>query len=119
MKNDTAFAEERRAAAAASARSVLVVDDDRSTRAVLSDVLSAAGWTPVTAKNGAEVREMVFSPGSPRVVLLDWLLPDIPGTQLCREARPGQRGIDSLLRGIVRMSDAPGHQHQDEGGTEQ
>ena len=87
MKNEMSLAEERRLAAAAAARTVLVVDDDRSTRAVLGDVLVAGGWKPVMAENVAEVRAMLVTPASPRVVLLDWLLPDVPGTDLLREIR--------------------------------
>lgn len=85
MTNESVFAEERRKTAAARARSVLVVDDDRATRAVLGEVLIAGGWKPEMAANGAEAREVLLSPDSPRVVLLDWLLPDVPGTALCRE----------------------------------
>ena len=66
-------------------RTVLVVDDDRATRAVLGDVLVAGGWKPMMAASGAEAREVLLSPESPRVVLLDWLLPDVPGIALCRE----------------------------------
>src|SRR5205085_8650072 len=63
-------------------RTVLVVDDDRATRAVLGDVLVAGGWKPMMAASGAEARQVLLSPESPRVVLLDWLLPDMPGIAL-------------------------------------
>lgn len=65
---------------------ILVVDDEASYRDALTSGLRAEGFDVVLAGDAAEAIE-VFSATAPDLVLLDVMLPDRPGTDVCREIR--------------------------------
>ena len=64
---------------------VLCVDDDPATQLVLSGIIEDAGWQPQAASNATAAREQLSSNPDIQVVLLDWMLPDGSGVDLCRE----------------------------------
>ncbi len=66
--------------------SALVVDDDASYRHALEAGLKSEGFTVYLASNGRTALQMFIS-RKPDVVLLDLLLPDMPGTEVCKEMR--------------------------------
>jgi DNA-binding response OmpR family regulator len=69
---------------------ILIVDDDTELSALLVRALSAEGWTVSTAATGA-MGEAVLRRDRPDLVLLDVMLPDANGIDLCRrwhEAQP-------------------------------
>ena len=65
---------------------ILVVDDEASYREALASGLSNEGFEVITAEDGREAMELFWSQ-SPDLVLLDQMLPDRPGTDICREIR--------------------------------
>ena len=64
---------------------VLCVDDDPATQVVLSGIIEDAGWHPESASNATVARELLAANPDIQVVLLDWMLPDGSGVDLCRE----------------------------------
>ena len=58
---------------------VLVVDDDRDIREVLAEVLQDEGYSVALAVNGADALRYLRSGGSPRVILLDLMMPIMDG----------------------------------------
>jgi two-component system phosphate regulon response regulator PhoB len=52
----------------------------------MSTLIAQEGFTPVTCGSAAEAR-LQFKRKRPVAILLDWVLPDSPGTELCREFR--------------------------------
>ena len=69
---------------------VLCVDDDPATQMVLNGIIEDAGWQPEPALNATEAREVLASSPEIQVVLLDWMLPDGSGVDLCREFKATQ-----------------------------
>jgi DNA-binding response OmpR family regulator len=67
-------------------RSVLVVDDEPTLRETLAEALEQDGLRVVTAADGREALD-VFRAESPDVVLLDLMLPQISGIDVCRIIR--------------------------------
>jgi DNA-binding response OmpR family regulator len=65
---------------------LLVVEDHRETRDMIEDVLRDAGYVAVPAGTLAEAREALRAGGLAAVVL-DWMLPDGSGPELCAELR--------------------------------
>ena len=74
---------------------VLVVDDEESYRDALSIGLSQEGFDVVVAADGAEARAAVRR-DHPDLVLLDVMLPDISGIELCREIR-AERDVPVIM----------------------
>jgi len=70
----------------AAAGSILVVDDDRVNRMLLSRTLRAQGHDVATAVNGREAIERIRAV-EPDVVLLDIVMPELDGYEVCRRIR--------------------------------
>ena len=65
---------------------VLVVDDEKDLRSLLEYNLQQAGFTVTTAEDGKAALERVRE-AQPDLVLLDVLLPDMPGTEVLKALR--------------------------------
>jgi len=64
---------------------VLVVEDDAETRQMLSVILGTEGFSVLEAATAAEALKLAQS--GPDLVILDWILPDISGIEVCRRLR--------------------------------
>jgi len=74
---------------------ILIVDDSRTNLSFLSSILEHAGYTVLTAADGAAaLRQVCGSP--PALVLLDVDMPDMDGFEVCR-----------LLKGDAATRDIP------------
>jgi DNA-binding response OmpR family regulator len=71
---------------AASAQSVLVVEDEASIASFVSLYLKNAGYAVRTASNGTEALALVEGE-KPSLIVLDLMLPDIDGIEICRRIR--------------------------------
>jgi DNA-binding response OmpR family regulator len=65
---------------------ILVVEDDPDIRASLEHSLGDAGYLVVTAETGGEALRLAEE-SPPDLVLLDLMLPDVPGAEVCRILR--------------------------------
>ena len=65
---------------------ILVVDDDPVSVALLERHLSTAGYPVLTACDGLEAMN-VFAAHSPRILILDWIMPGMDGPAVCRMVR--------------------------------
>jgi CheY-like chemotaxis protein len=70
---------------------ILLVEDDPKLRRLYTDVLSATGYTVLSASSGKEGLNLLMS-NVPKVVILDIMLPDINGIEICRRARQALGG---------------------------
>jgi two-component system cell cycle response regulator len=66
---------------------VLVADDDRTSRTLLTAMVTKWGHDPVVAADGAAAWEALQQPDPPRLVLLDWNMPVLDGLDVCRRLR--------------------------------
>ena len=66
---------------------ILVVEDSPVYRHLLASYLQEWGFPFTIAKDGPEAWTLLQRPDCPRLVLLDWVLPDIDGVELCRRIR--------------------------------
>ena len=65
---------------------VLTIDDDPAITELLSVLLKASGFEVLVANAGTEGLRMI-SEQSPRIVVLDLMMPDMDGWQVCKAAR--------------------------------
>ena len=70
---------------------VLIVEDERDLLATLEYNLAREGYRIRTAATGREAVAVALGPETPDVVLLDLMLPDLPGTEVCRTLRANER----------------------------
>ena len=67
-------------------RKVLIVDDDPDILLYLSEFLNSKGYTTLTASCGNEALEKLDR-DHPDLVLLDVMMPDMDGFEVCRRIR--------------------------------
>lgn len=84
---------------------VLVVDDDAELCTNLVDILRERGYRVCIATDGATAAERLR--GSPRVVLLDLMLPDGDGAELFRQFRETNAGARVILITGLRAETHP------------
>jgi DNA-binding response OmpR family regulator len=77
------------------ARTILVVDDEKILRETLAESLEQEGFAVVQAADGREAVD-VFRRHHPDLVLLDLMLPEISGTEVCRIIR-AESGVPILM----------------------
>lgn len=66
---------------------ILIVEDEQDLLESLSYSLGREGYQTRTAQTGAAALELAFQEPIPDLVLLDLMLPDVPGTEVCRQIR--------------------------------
>jgi two-component system, cell cycle response regulator len=69
---------------------ILLAEDSKVYRSLISMSLSDWGFDLVVAKDGLEAWSVLQTPDTPKLVLLDWVLPGIDGLELCRRIRSMQ-----------------------------
>src|SRR5664280_235930 len=77
------------------ARSILVVDDERTLRETLAEGLEEEGFAVFQAADGREAVE-AFRRHHPDLILLDLMLPELSGTEVCRIIR-AESGVPILM----------------------
>ncbi|MDQ3263154.1 MAG: response regulator transcription factor [Myxococcota bacterium] len=77
---------------------VLIVDDERDLVDLLRFHLERSGYSPLLAYSGEEAITIART-HPPLLVLLDVMLPDLPGTEVCRQLRadPATAGAMILM----------------------
>src|SRR5512133_4231573 len=88
--------------AAADAQTVLVVEDEASIASFVAMYLRNAGFDVQVAPNGRDALAKAEN-GSPALIVLDLMLPDIDGIDVCRRVR--QRSDVPILMLTARDDD--------------
>jgi two-component system, cell cycle response regulator len=66
---------------------ILLADDDQVSRLLMERMLRSNGYDVVTAENGRQALQELSRKDSPRLALLDWMMPELDGLSVCREIR--------------------------------
>jgi two-component system response regulator MprA len=83
---------------------ILVVDDDPKITALLHRSLTYAGYRSVKAHSGSEALEQAVNL-NPDLVILDLMLPDIDGFEVCRRLREDVNPLILMLTARDEVSD--------------
>lgn len=77
---------------------ILIADDDKISRTLLARVLEKEGYDVLSAENGKEAIEKLTAERGPRLALLDWVMPEVNGPDVCRAVRAQhEKGYQYLL----------------------
>ncbi len=66
---------------------VLLVEDSPVYRKLVANCLLDWGFSLQMAETGSQAWDLLHQPDTPKLVLLDWVLPDFDGIELCRRIR--------------------------------
>lgn len=83
---------------------ILVVDDEVNIRQILETRLSIRGYTVLLAANGEEALEFFRTEG-PDLVILDIMLTQLDGYEVCKEIRKSSRVPIIMLTALGDISD--------------
>lgn len=87
--------------------SVLIADDDAATRRALASIVKRSGWEPIAVESGSAALDVLAAPAAPRVVLVDWNMPDLSGPEVCGQVRSqGSASAPYLILVTVRNDSA-------------
>ena len=77
---------------------VLVVEDEPAQREVLSYNLEAEGFRVSRAEDGEQAL-LLAEEESPDIIVLDWMLPNVSGIEVCRrlKSRPETRAVPVIM----------------------
>jgi phosphoserine phosphatase RsbU/P len=78
---------------------ILIADDDDVSRVALEAMLIKRGHEVVSTADGNEAWHALQQEDCPRLAILDWVMPDVDGLEICRRARknPRLKGMYMLL----------------------
>src|SRR5581483_275493 len=83
------FPEQGQLGSGETSMKILVVDDDLVSCEVLAKMLRRFGYEVLLASNGREALEILASSDC-RMVISDWVMPEVNGLTLCRAIREGE-----------------------------
>jgi signal transduction histidine kinase len=66
---------------------VLIAEDDPASRRLLEVAIGKLGYEPVVTHDGEEALAVLQGEGSPDVAILDWMMPEMDGPEVCRRVR--------------------------------
>jgi two-component system, cell cycle response regulator len=69
---------------------ILIAEDDAISRTLLERTLQRAGYDVIAVDDGAKALEELSKHDAPRLGLLDWIMPEKDGVEVCRELRRRQ-----------------------------
>lgn len=66
---------------------ILIAEDDPSSARLLEFYLQRWGHTVVAAQDGLQAWKILSQEDSPKLAVLDWMMPGLDGVEVCRRAR--------------------------------
>lgn len=66
---------------------ILIAEDDLTARTILAGILKKWGYLPIAVKDGQAAWDILQQPDSPRLAILDWIMPLLDGLEVIRLAR--------------------------------
>lgn len=78
---------------------ILVADDDAVSRMIMERMLRQIGYEVTAAENGRDAMEKLLDKDGPRMALLDWMMPELDGPEVCHQLRTlhGHRYVYLIL----------------------
>jgi len=83
-----------------ASNSILLVEDSAVYQRIIGGHLRDWGYEVVTLRDGEAAWALLQQPHSPRLVLLDWVLPKMSGIEVCRKVRE-QHSRDSYTYTVL------------------
>src|SRR5262245_13696052 len=76
---------------------ILIAEDDPISRQLVVTRLTRWGYETQQAVDGAQAWELLQQAGAPRLAVLDWMMPELSGVDLCRKVRAEKQQVYTYL----------------------
>jgi putative two-component system response regulator len=87
---------------------ILIADDNPFYLCALGGTLKEWGYEVVTARDGLAAWEILQAENAPKLAILDWMMPNMDGLEVCRRVRTLQRPEPTYLI-ILTSKDSKGN----------
>jgi DNA-binding response OmpR family regulator len=84
---------------------ILIAEDEPVSRLLLEKTLVRGGHELVVCTDGGQAWEALQQPSPPSLAILDWMMPELDGVDVCRKARQTE-GLESLYIILVTSRDS-------------
>ena len=97
---------------------ILIAEDEKMTRMRLEKTLLQWGFEAESFSNGEDAWKRLTEPDPPRLCIIDWLMPEMEGIELCRRVRErfpeeyfyliilsARQGVENLIEGLGSGAD--------------
>ncbi len=84
---------------------ILIVDDERSNIKILSEILHD-DYKIMAAKSGDQALKAVNGPNPPDLILMDIIMPDMDGYEICQEIKADEKNRDIPIIFVTAVSEA-------------
>ena len=87
---------------------ILLADDDEVSCLALEALLTKRGYEVTAVTDGLEAWDVLQGDDPPRLAILDWMMPELDGVEICRRARanPKLKGVYLIL-----LTSRDSHEH--------
>jgi len=76
---------------------ILIAEDNAASRRLLAGFLQGKGYEVVEAADGNEALAILLGEDPPSLAVVDWLMPGLTGTEICRRVRQAGRRLYQYL----------------------
>lgn len=71
---------------------ILIADDDEVSRCKLETLLNKWGYEVISVEDGKSAWDVLQREDAPRLAILDWMMPGLDGSEICRQLRQSSKG---------------------------
>lgn len=76
---------------------ILIAEDERISRVALAHTLGKFGYDVISAGDGREALAKLQEKDAPRLAILDWMMPEMNGVEVCRKLRQAETTHSSYI----------------------
>ena len=86
-----------RAVACFAQMPIVIAEDDLVSRTLISNLIEKWGFKAVVAQDGHEAMKALRAEQGPALAILDWMMPDMDGLQVCRRIRESGKMVYVIM----------------------
>jgi phosphoserine phosphatase RsbU/P len=76
---------------------LLIAEDDPVSQRLLEATLRGWGYEPIVASDGLQAWEALQQADGPCLAILDWMMPEMDGVEVCRKVRDSAAALTFIL----------------------
>jgi len=84
---------------------IMIAEDDVISRRLLENALTKWGFEVIAVADGQSAWEVFQDEDAPRIAIMDWMLPELDGIEVCRRIRAAETSSSTYIILLTSRSD--------------
>jgi len=84
---------------------IMIAEDDVISRRLLENALTKWGFEGIAVADGQSAWEVFQDEDAPRIAIMDWMLPELDGIEVCRRIRAAETSSSTYIIPLTSRSD--------------